>query len=405
MSLDVRAIREQFPILGESVHGKPLVYLDSGASSQKPLAVINAMDYYYRHTHSNVHRGVHELSQQATSAYEGTRGKVQRWINASSEREVVFTRGTTEAINLVAQTLGQRLGPSDRILVSELEHHANLVPWQMLCQRTGAQLVKIPVMPNGELNQAVYLEELARGASLVAICSVSNALGTRVPVANMCAHARDAGALTLVDGAQAVPHDRVDVQALGCDFFTFSAHKMYGPTGFGVLWGREAVLETLPPWQGGGDMIEHVTFESSTYNVLPYRLEAGTPSIAEGVGFGAAIDWLNSIDFDAAAAHEQALYDYARAQLRDIEGLRLIGTAPNACGAISFEIEGVAASDLGTLLDQQGIAVRTGHHCAMPALQAMGVNGTTRASLGIYNTHDDINALVHGIDVAKGILL
>ncbi|QGG81191.1 SufS family cysteine desulfurase [Litorivicinus lipolyticus] len=405
MSFDVEAIRAQFPILSTQVHGKPLVYLDSGASSQKPEAVLDAMDHYYRHTHSNVHRGVHELSQLATEAYEATRTKVANWINAASEREVVFTRGTTEAINLVAQTFGLRLTAGDRILVSELEHHANLVPWQMLAQRSGAALVKIPVMPNGELDQSVYRAELAKGAALVAICAVSNALGTRIPVKDMCAQARAAGAVTLVDGAQAVPHDRVDVQALGCDFYAFSSHKMYGPTGIGVLYGREAVLETLPPWQGGGDMIDHVTFESSTYNVLPYRLEAGTPSIAEGIGLGAAIDWLHSFDFDAAAAHEQALYDYARTELAAIDGLRLIGTAGAACGAISFEIAGIAASDLGTLLDQQGIAVRTGHHCAMPALQAMGVNGTTRASLGIYNTRGDIDALVAGIDVAMGILL
>lgn len=405
MTFDVQALRDQFPIMGDQVHGKPLIYLDTGASSQKPLAVIDAMDNYYRHQHANVHRGVHELSQVATEAYEGARIKIQHWINAASEKEVIFTRGTTEAINLIANTWGLRVKSGDRLLVSELEHHANLVPWQMLAQRVGAQLVKIPVLADGTLDQASYQTELAKGAALVAVGAVSNALGTINPVAEMVAQAKAVGAVTVIDGAQEVPHHRVDVQALGADFYVFSAHKMYGPTGIGVLWGREALLDTLPPWQGGGDMIDHVTFESSTYNVLPYRLEAGTPAIAEGIGLGAAVDWLNSFDFDAAVAHEQSVFDYAREQLKSVEGLRLIGEADHATGAISFEIQGVAASDLGTLLDQQGIAVRTGHHCAMPALQALKVNGTTRASFGLYNTHADVDALIKGIEVAKGILL
>ena len=402
---DVQAIRAQFPILNTQVNGRDLVYLDTGASSQKPECVIQAMDDYYRHQHANVHRGIHELSQSATDAYEATRDKVAAWIGAARREEVIFTRGTTESINLIAQTWGRaQVTAGDRLLVSELEHHANLVPWQMLAQETGATLVKIPVLPDGRLDQAQYLAELELGAKLVAITEVSNALGTIIPLSDMIPAAKAAGAVVVVDGAQGVPHHRVNLAELGADFYVFSAHKMYGPTGIGVLWGRFDLLDQLPPWQGGGDMIEHVTFERSTYNTLPYRLEAGTPAIAEGIGLGAAIDWLNRIDFDAACEHEHALYDYARTQLKQIDGLRLIGEAEQAAGAISFQIGDIAASDLGTLLDKQGIAVRTGHHCAMPALQAMGVNGTTRVSLGLYNTYADIDALIAGLQVAKDIL-
>lgn len=405
MSFDVQALRAQFPILATEVHGKPLVYLDTGASSQKPLVVIEAMDRYYRSQHANVHRGIHELSQSATDAYEATRDKVQAWIGAARREEVVFTRGTTESINLITQTWGRtQVQAGDRLLVSELEHHANLVPWQMLAVERGAELVKIPLLPDGTLDQSVYQAELARGAKLVALTEVSNALGTVLPLDQMIPQAKAAGATVVIDGAQGVPHHRTNVQTLGADFYVFSAHKMYGPTGIGILWGHYELLDSLPPWQGGGDMIEHVSFESSTYNTVPFRFEAGTPSIAEGIGLGAAIDWLNEIDFEAAVAHEQALYQYAREQLQRIPGLRLIGQAENAAGAISFAIDDIAASDLGTLLDQQGIAVRTGHHCAMPALAAMGENGTTRASLGLYNTREDIDALVAGLEVARNIL-
>ncbi len=405
MSFDVQALRAEFPILSDQVHGKPLVYLDTGASSQKPECVIEAMSQYYRHQHANVHRGIHQLSQTATDAYEATRDKVAQWIGANRREEVIFTRGTTESINLIAQTWGRtQVRAGDRLLVSELEHHANLVPWQMLAQSTGAELVKIPLLPDGTLDLNVYEAELARGAKLLAITEVSNALGTILPLADMIPKAKAAGAVVVVDGAQAVPHHRVNLAEMGADFYVFSGHKMYGPTGIGVLWGRFDLLDSLPPWQGGGDMIEHVTFEASTYNTLPYRLEAGTPAIAEGIGLGAALDWLNSIDFDAAVAHEHEVFDYARQQLKQIPGLRLIGEADEAAGAISFAIEGMAASDLGTLLDHQGIAVRTGHHCAMPALQAMGVNGTTRASFGLYNSRDDVDALIRGLNVARDIL-
>lgn len=405
MSFDVQALRAEFPILSDQVHGKPLVYLDTGASSQKPECVIEAMSQYYRHQHANVHRGIHQLSQTATDAYEATRDKVAQWIGANRREEVIFTRGTTESINLIAQTWGRtQVRAGDRLMVSELEHHANLVPWQMLAQSTGAELVKIPLLPDGTLDLNVYEAELARGVKLLAITEVSNALGTILPLADMIPKAKAAGAVVVVDGAQAVPHHRVNLAEMGADFYVFSGHKMYGPTGIGVLWGRFDLLDSLPPWQGGGDMIEHVTFEASTYNTLPYRLEAGTPAIAEGIGLGAALDWLNSIDFDAAVAHEHEVFDYARQQLKQIPGLRLIGEADEAAGAISFAIEGMAASDLGTLLDHQGIAVRTGHHCAMPALQAMGVNGTTRASFGLYNSRDDVDALIRGLNVARDIL-
>ena len=405
MSFDVQALRAEFPILSDQVHGKPLVYLDTGASSQKPECVIEAMSQYYRHQHANVHRGIHQLSQTATDAYEATRDKVAQWIGANRREEVIFTRGTTESINLIAQTWGRtQVRAGDRLLVSELEHHANLVPWQMLAQSTGAELVKIPLLPDGTLDLNVYEAELARGAKLLAITEVSNALGTILPLADMIPKAKAAGAVVVVDGAQAVPHHRVNLAEMGADFYVFSGHKMYGPTGIGVLWGRFDLLDSLPPRQGGGDMIEHVTFEASTYNTLPYRLEAGTPAIAEGIGLGAALDWLNSIDFDAAVAHEHEVFDYARQQLKQMPGLRLIGEADEAAGAISFAIEGMAASDLGTLLDHQGIAVRTGHHCAMPALQAMGVNGTTRASFGLYNSRDDVDALIRGLNVARDIL-
>ena len=405
MSFDVHQLRAQFPILSTQVHGKPLVYLDTGASSQKPLAVIDAMDAYYRHQHSNVHRGIHELSQSATDAYESTRDKVAAWIGANRREEVVFTRGTTESINLIAQTWGRsQVRAGDRLLVSELEHHANLVPWQMLAEETGAELVKIPMLADGNLDLDAYAQELDKGAKLVAITEVSNALGTIIPLDMMIPVAKAAGATVVVDGAQGIPHHKVNVAELGADFYVFSAHKMYGPTGIGVMWGRYDLLDSLPPWQGGGDMIEHVTFEASTYNSVPFRFEAGTPSIAEGIGLGAALDWLDTIDFDAAIAHEMDVFNYARERLQTIPGLRLIGTAEKAAGAISFAIDNIAASDLGTLLDRQGIAVRTGHHCAMPALQAMGENGTTRASFGLYNTREDVDALIAGLEVAREIL-
>ena len=405
MSFNVDQFRAEFPILSRQVHGKPLVYFDTGASSQKPKAVIDAMNRYYEQSHANVHRGVHELSQAATDEYEAARDKVAAWIGANRREEVIITRGTTESLNMIAQTWGrQNVVAGDRLLVSESEHHANLVPWQMLAQEKGAQLVKIPLLPNGELCQASFTEELARGAKLVAVSAVSNALGTVNPAQAMATQAKKAGAVVVIDGAQEVPHSKVNLAETDYDFYVFSAHKLYGPTGIGILWGRFELLDTLPPWHGGGDMIEWVTFESSTYNVLPFRLEAGTPSIAEGIGLGATIDWLNTFDFEAAAQHEQSVYNYARERLKVVDGLRLVGESDHASGAISFVIDGLSALDLGTLLDQQGIAVRTGHHCAMPALQAMGVDGTVRVSLGFYNTQTEIDQLIEGLDVAVGML-
>ncbi|MGH8135955.1 MAG: cysteine desulfurase [Steroidobacteraceae bacterium] len=391
---DVRRLREDFPVLARLVNGRPLAYLDNAASSQQPAAVMDAVAEYATMHHANVHRGVHTLSQEATARYEAAREKVRRFINAASTTEIIFLRGTTEAVNLVAQAHGRpRLKPGDEIVVSWLEHHSNIVPWQLLCEQTGAILRVAPIDRRGVVDFDAYLAMLGPRTRIVALAHVSNALGTVLPIRAFLDAARERGITTLVDGAQAVPHLAVDVQALGCDFYAFSGHKMYGPTGIGVLFGRERVLESMTPWQGGGDMILSVSFAGTTYNHLPHRFEAGTPNIAGAIGLGAAIDYLGTIGIESIGIHEQQLLAYATTRLADIPGLALVGTAPDKSSLVSFTVEGVHPHDLGTVLDSQGIAVRTGHHCAMPVMEYFGVAATTRASFGLYNTRGEIDAL------------
>lgn len=401
---DVEAVRRDFPVLDQLVHGKPLAYLDNAASAQHPSRVIDAISGYYLRDHANVHRGVHQLSQRATDAFEGAREKVRRFINASSTREVIFTRGTTEAINLVAQSWGRaRLEAGDEILISHLEHHANIVPWQMLCAQTGAKLRVIPMTPSGELDLDAARGLFGPRTRLLAIGHVSNALGTINPVAELAAMARAQGALVLLDGAQGVPHMRVDMQALDCDFYAFSGHKMFAPTGIGVLWGREEVLRAMPPWQGGGDMILSVSFERTSYNELPWKFEAGTPHIAGAVGLGAAIDYLEELDFEAAAAWEQELLAHGTAALGTVPGLRILGTAPHKAAVISFTLEGVHPHDIGTIVDHAGVAIRTGHHCAMPVMDYFAVPATARASFAFYNTPAEIDRLVAALRHAREV--
>ncbi len=394
-------VRDDFPALGQDVNGHPLVYLDSAASAQQPAAVIEAVRHYQAHDHSNVHRGVHTLSARATEAYEGARDKLVPFINATSRAELVLTKGTTEAINLVAQSFVRPVvGEGDRIVITHMEHHANIVPWQLVCEQTGAELVVAPIDERGQLEQDVLLDLLDERAKMLAIGHVSNALGTINPVAAICAAARERGIPTLVDGAQGVPHAKIDVQAIGCDFYAFSGHKMFGPTGTGVLYGREALLDAMPPYQGGGDMILEVRFDGTTYNELPYKFEAGTPNISGVVGLGAAVDYIQHIGMDAIAQHEQVLLEALMSRLGAVDGVRLIGTAEHKASVQSFVVEGIHSHDLGTLLDQQGVAVRTGHHCAMPVMQFFGVSGTTRASLALYNSEDDIDALLDALEKA-----
>ena len=390
---DVHAVRRDFPILSQQVNGKPLVYLDNGASSQRPEVVLQAMDSYYREMHSNVHRGAHTLADRATTAFEGARKKVQQFLNAPSAREIIWTRGTTEAINLVANGLAPLLKPGDEILLSQMEHHANIVPWQMLAERTGAKVLPIDVTPEGELDMDSFHSLLGERTRVLAITHVSNALGTVNPVADMVAKAKAQGVITLVDGAQAVGHFQPDVQALDCDFYVFSAHKLFGPTGIGVLYGKAELLEAMPPWQGGGEMIERVSFSGTTYNTLPYKFEAGTPAIAEAVGLGAAIDYLATLDRDAMEAAEGALLQRANELVASVPGMTVIGTARHKVPLISFKIDGLHPSDIGTLLDQQGIAIRTGHHCAMPLMEYYGLPGTARASFAFYNTLEEVEQL------------
>ena len=402
---DVAAIRRDFPILHQSIHGKPLVFLDSAASSQRPQAVIDAISHYYAHDHANVHRGVHTLSQRATDAYEGARAAVRSFINAASEREVVFVRGTTEATNLVAQSfLRPRLKAGDEVLISALEHHANIVPWQLVCEQTGATLKVIPMHATGELDLAAAEQLIGSRTRLLAVAHVSNALGTIVPVQQLIALARRHDVPVLLDGAQAVPHMSVDVQALDCDFYCFSAHKMLGPTGVGVLYGRESLLEAMPPWQGGGDMILTVSFEKSTYNSLPWKFEAGTPDISGAVGLAAAIQYLQTLSMQRIAAYEHELLQYATTQLASVPGLRIVGTAPEKASVISFVLEDIHPHDIGTILDTEGVAIRTGHHCAMPVMTYYGLAATARASLAFYNTHDDIDRLVAALHQARRLL-
>jgi cysteine desulfurase/selenocysteine lyase len=400
---DVARVRAQFPVLSTTVRGKRLAFLDTAASSQQPEAVIEAVAEYHRSSHANVHRGVYQLSQKATDAFEGTREKVRRFLGAASTREVIFTRGTTESINLVAQSWGRRLGPGDEILVTWMEHHANIVPWQMLCERSGATLKVAPIDQRGELDLDAFRALLSPRTRLAAFTQISNSLGTMLPVREMVAAARAVGALTLIDGAQAVPHQRIDVQSLGCDFYVFSGHKLYGPTGIGVLWAREAVLQDMPPWQGGGDMIRTVSFSGSTWNELPWRFEAGTPNISGAVGLGAAIDWLEALGIESVNAHEQALLARATAALRDIPGLRIIGEAAHKGAVISFVMDGVHPHDLGTILDAEGVAVRAGHHCAMPVMEFFDVPATARASFGCYSDDDDIAQLVAALTHAREV--
>ena len=393
-TFDLQKIREDFPILAQKVHGKALVYLDNGATSQKPQVVIDTLTRYYRAENSNIHRGVHYLSERATAAYEGAREKIRNFINGARTEEIVFVRGTTEAINLVAQSYGRTfLKSGDEIIISAMEHHSNIVPWQMLCQQIGARLRVIPISHDGELVLDEYRALLNDRTRFVAITHVSNALGTVVPVKEIVRLAHERGIPVLVDGAQAAPHLRVDVQDLGCDFYAFSGHKLYGPTGIGVLYGRSELLDRMPPYQGGGDMISLVTFEKTHYNVLPYKFEAGTPHIAGVIGLGAAIDYLDRLDWRCLVEHEHDLLSYASEQLAKISGLRIIGTAREKAGVLSFVLEQIHAHDVGTILDQEGVAVRTGHHCAMPVMQRFGVPATTRASFAFYNTREEIDVL------------
>jgi cysteine desulfurase/selenocysteine lyase len=405
LPLDLERIRSDFPVLARRVNGYALAYLDNAASAQQPAAVIDAVAGYARMHHANVHRGVHTLSQEATALYEGAREKIRRFVNAASLAEIVFVRGTTEAINLVAQSWGRpQLAAGDEIVVSRLEHHSNIVPWQLLAAQTGARIRVVPIDRRGIVDFDAYLGLLGPRTRLVALAHVSNALGTVLPIAEFVAAARERGIATVVDGAQAVPHLPVDVQAIGCDFYAFSAHKMYGPTGIGVLYAREALLAAMPPWQGGGDMILAVSFAGSTWNHLPHRFEAGTPNIGGAVGLGAAIDYLGGVGAERIAAHEQDLLEYATAKLSGIAGLELVGTAPDKCSLVSFTVEGVHPHDLGTVLDSRGIAVRTGHHCAMPVMEHFGVPATTRASFGLYNTRAEIDALQDALGDAMRML-
>ena len=394
--------RADFPALDQSIHGQPLVYLDSAASAQQPAAVIDAVASYQREDHANVHRGVHTLSHRATEAYEGARDKIRGFINAQSRSEIVLTSGTTEAINLVAQSFCRpRLQPGDKILITHLEHHANIVPWQLVCEQTGAELVVAPINERGEVELDSLLDLIDERVFLIGMAHVANALGTICPVETVVEHARQRGIPVLIDGAQGVPHLDVDVQALGCDFYAFSGHKMFGPTGTGVLYGREAILDAMPPWQGGGDMILEVSFDKTVYNELPYKFEAGTPNISGVVGLGAAIDYLQSIGMQTIARYEQELHDHMVTRLRNIDGIRLIGQAQHKASVQSFLLDDIHSHDLGTILDHQGVAIRTGHHCAMPLMQYFGVSGTCRASLAFYNNHDDIERLVAALDKAR----
>ena len=401
---DVAKVRADFPILSELIHGKPLVYLDSANTSQKPASVLKAMDDYYRHANSNIHRATHLLSERATALYEGGRVKAARFLNAPDPHTIVLTKGTTDGINLVAQSYGRStLKPGDEILLSWLEHHSNIVPWQFVAGQTGASIKVVPINELGEIDQDQYAALLSPKTKIVALGHVSNALGTINPIREMIAQAHEQGAVVLIDGAQAAPHLVIDVEALDCDFYVLSSHKMFGPTGTGVLYGRKKLLEVMPPYQGGGDMISSVTFEKTLYNQVPYKFEAGTPNIAGVVGLGAAIDYLATIDRAAALLHEDDVLDYATEQVRAIPGVRIIGEARHKTGVLSFMLEGAHPHDAGTILDQQGVAVRTGQHCAQPVMDRYCIPATIRASLGIYNTREDIDALVRGLHQVREV--
>jgi cysteine desulfurase / selenocysteine lyase len=402
---DVEAIRKDFPILQTRVHGKPLVYLDNAATSQKPQRVMDALTAYYTTDNANVHRGVHLLSERATQAYEAARVRIQRFLNAASSAEVIFVRGTTEGINLVAHSYGRSaVGPGDEVIVSTLEHHSNIVPWQLLCEEKRATLRVIPINDAGELELDAYEKLLNERTRLVAVAHVSNALGTIVPVRRIIELAHRRGVPVLVDGAQAVPHLSIDVRELDCDFYTFSGHKVFGPTGIGVLYGKAALLERMPPWQGGGDMIKVVSFEKTTYAALPSKFEAGTPNIADAIGLGVAVDYLDGLGLERVAAHEHDLLTYGTAALSHLPGVRLIGTAREKASVLSFVVDDVHAHDVGTILDQEGIAIRTGHHCAMPLMKRFGLTATARASLAFYNTREEIDALAQALPKVREML-
>jgi cysteine desulfurase/selenocysteine lyase len=402
--LDLARIRRDFPILSETAHGRPLVYLDNAATAQKPRAVIDALVRFYTTENANVHRGVHLLSERSTAAYEDARRTIQKFLNASSSSEIAYTRGATESINLVAATWGRaNVGPGDEIVITALEHHSNIVPWQILAEEKGARLRVAPIDDRGVVIQEEYEKLLGPRTRIAALSYVSNALGTVNPVLGMIEAAHRAGAVTLVDAAQAVPHMKVDVRELGCDFLAFSGHKLFGPTGIGVLYGRKKLLEKMPPYQGGGDMIRSVTFEKTLYNDPPYKFEAGTPHIAGAVGLAVAIDYVNGVGLEAIAAHEHELLEYATDRLQAIRGLRVVGTAPGKAAVISFTLDGIHPHDVATVLDRQGIAIRAGHHCAQPVMERYGLAATSRASLAFYNTSEEIDALVKGIGSVQEI--
>ncbi len=398
-AFDAERAARDFPILAEALpSGKRLVYLDNAATTQKPTAVLEASDAYYRHANANVHRAIHTLSQRATAQYEGARDKLTAFLNAGSRDEIVFTRGTTDGINLVAQCYARpRLVEGDEILLTELEHHSNIVPWQMVAETTGAKIVVVPLQDDGSISLADFKAKLSDRTRIAAFAHISNSLGTVLPIADMITAAHAAGAVTLVDGAQAVAHARVDVQALDADFYVMSSHKLFGPTGFGALYGKRALLEAMPPYQGGGDMIERVSFSGTTYNEIPYKFEAGTPNIAGAAALGAGVDYVAQFDMAEVFAYEHALLARATEAMEAIDGLRIIGTAPGKAGIISFVMDGVHAHDIGTLLDESGIAIRTGHHCAMPVMERFDVPATARVSLALYNTQADVDALIDGL--------
>ncbi len=396
--LDVERVRQDFPILRELIHGKPLVYLDNAATTQKPLFVIDTLHHYYRAQNANIHRGTHYLSQLATFEYEKARGKVKQFINARDNKEIIFVRGTTEGINLVVNSYGrQHIGAGDEVVISAMEHHSNIVPWQMLCEQTGARLRVIPMNQSGELIMEEYIKLLNDRTKFVSVVHISNALGTVNPVKEMIQKAHERGIPVMVDAAQSIPHVHVDVRDLDCDFLVFSGHKIYGPTGVGVLYGKQKLLESMPPYQGGGDMIRTVSFEKTTYADLPNKFEAGTPNIAGGIGLGAAVDYIHRIGIERIAAYEADLLAYATERLSAVPKLKIIGTARHKAGAISFIMEHVHPHDIGTLLDQEGVAIRTGHHCAQPVMQFYNVPATSRASIAFYNTESDIDALIKGL--------
>jgi len=403
--LDVHALRAEFPVLERQVHGKPLVYLDNAATAQRPLRVIDAMDRFYREYNANVHRGVHQLSAEASEGFEQSRRDVARLLNAPSEREVIFTRGTTEAINLVASSfLRPRLSEGDEILISHMEHHSNIVPWQLLCEQTGAKLKVIPINDKGELLIDALEDLINERTKMLGLVHVSNALGTVNPVREVCEIAHRHDVPVLIDGAQATPHEKVDVQALDCDFYAMSAHKMYGPTGIGALWGREELLEAMPPWQGGGEMILRVSFDETTYNELPHKFEAGTPNISGAIGLGAAVKFLEDTGLDAIAHHEKKLLDYATEQMQQVEGLTIIGQAEHKGPVIAFTLDGVHPNDIGTIIDHHGVAIRTGHHCAMPVMQFFDVPATARVSFAAYNLRSEIDVFLKALAQARTML-